>query len=93
MLKLKAKGLIKNYLVKDKLASIVVQMWTKVTSVGGLSVHQAVVSFVRRCAAKRSKFFILNKEVLHKISKRAISTGQLNDSHHLHTQPIKLVVY
>ena len=38
--------------------------------------------------------FILNKEVmLIKISKRAISTGQLNDSHHLHTQPIKLVVY
>ena len=38
--------------------------------------------------------FILNKEVmLIKISKRAISTGQLNDFHHLHTQPIKLVVY
>ena len=38
--------------------------------------------------------FILNKEVmLIKISKRAISTGQLKDSHPLHTQPIKLVVY
>ena len=68
-------------------------MWTKVTSAGELSVRQAVASFVHRCAAKQSKFFILNKEVLHKISKRAISTGQLNDSHHLHTQPIKLVVY
>ncbi|MDA3055911.1 MULTISPECIES: hypothetical protein, partial [unclassified Campylobacter] len=34
--------------------------------------------------------FILNKEVmLKKISKRAISTGQLNDFHHLHIRPIK----
>ena len=38
--------------------------------------------------------FILNKEVmLKKISKRAISTGQLNDFHHLHIRPIKQIVF
>ena len=45
MLKLKAKGLINNCLVKDKLASIVVQMWTKVTS--GLSVRRQLCSQMR----------------------------------------------
>ena len=55
------------------------------------------VKQMRNIAKKRSKdkaSFILNKEVmLKKISKRAISTGQLNDFHHLHIRPIKQIVF
>ena len=41
----------------------------------------------------KSDFVRLLKVDKNKISKRAISTGQLNDLHQLHTQPIKLIVY
>ena len=49
---------------------------------------------LRKKNQKDEASFILNKEVmLKKISKRAISTGQLNDFHHLHIRPIKQIVF